>query len=101
MAALKPKARTDLPTVELDGELVIYDEHGKGLHHLNPTATVVYRCFDGQSTVREITDDIAEVSGLPPDRVERQVRRLLKDFREQGLIEGLPIVAEGSPNGQR
>ena len=47
MPLVKPKARDDLTVVELDGEAVIYDEETTELHHLNPTATIVFALCDG------------------------------------------------------
>ena len=98
---MKPKSREDLAVVELDGEAVIFDERSGELHHLNPTATVVFKCFDGSASVKEIADDIAAEAGLPPKEVEKQVRGLLRQFRQAGLIDGgLPVArSQDSGNG--
>ena len=53
--------------VELDGEAVIYDEDTTDLHHLNPTATVVFGLCDGTSTMEEISADIADAFDVPID----------------------------------
>lgn len=86
MPALKPRIREDLTVVELDGEIVIYDERGDDIHHLNPTASVVFSLCDGGSTVREMAREIAEAFGAPEDQVEREVRPLLREFRKAGLL---------------
>lgn len=88
MTAMKPKVRHDLAVVELDGEAVVYDEAASQLHHLNPTATVIFQMCDGSATVKEFSVDIAEAYGLMATEVERQVRALLRDFRKSGLLEG-------------
>jgi PqqD family protein of HPr-rel-A system len=88
LAAIKPRIREDLATAELDGEAVIYDERSGDLHHLNPTATIIFSMCDGTSTVREMSGEIAEAFGVPADDVERQIRSLLKEFREAGLLNG-------------
>ena len=49
MPLVKPKVRDGLTVVELDGEAVIYDEETTELHHLNPTATIVFGLCDGRS----------------------------------------------------
>ena len=36
-------------SVEIDGELVLLDEHEDRLHHLNPTASLLWSCFDGEA----------------------------------------------------
>jgi hypothetical protein len=86
MAAIKPKARDDLAVVELDGELVIYDEEQGNLHHLNPTASLVFSLFDGSATVKEHARDIANVYGMPIEEIEQQIRALIRQFRKSGLL---------------
>ena len=88
-APIKPKVREDLAIVELDGEAVIYDEANESLHHLNPTATLIFSLCDGTGTVRECSTDIAEAYGLDPAEVEREVRGLLREFRKSSLLNGI------------
>jgi PqqD family protein of HPr-rel-A system len=83
---VKPLARGDLTVVELDGEAVIYDEETTELHHLNPTATIVFGLCDGTSTMREMSSDIAEAFGVPIEQVEPQVRTLVRRFRKARLL---------------
>jgi PqqD family protein of HPr-rel-A system len=86
--AIKPKIRDDLAAAELDGEAVIYDERTGELHHLNPTATIVFSLCDGTSTVREMSGEIAGAFGVPAGEVERDIRALLRTFRKAGLLNG-------------
>ena len=87
MPATKPQIREDLTVVELDGEAVVYDERTGDLHHLNPTATLVFGLCDGTATGRELAIDIAEAYGQPVDEVVQQVQGLLQQFRKAKLIE--------------
>jgi PqqD family protein of HPr-rel-A system len=87
MPLVRPKVRDDLTVVELDGEAVIYDEATTELHHLNPTATIVFRLCDGTCTMREMSVDIADAFGVPADEVEPQVRSLIRTFRGSGLLQ--------------
>jgi hypothetical protein len=96
--ALKPKVRADLAVVEVEGEAIVYDDRGKRLHHLNPTATIVFGLCDGRSTIPELSGDIAEAFGLPPRDVERQVRALLRQFRAQEFLEPASVAP---PNGSK
>ena len=84
---LRPKSRDDLAVVELDGETVIYDESNGNLHHLNPTATIVFSLCDGTATIGELAAEIAGAFSMPADEVETQVRGLLRSFRTQALLE--------------
>jgi len=87
VAAVKPKVREDLAVVELDGEAVIYDERTNDLHLLNPTATIVFHLCDGTATMREMSADISQTFGVPDDEIERQVRSLVRRFRDAELLE--------------
>ena len=95
MPPVKPKARDDLTVVELDGETVIYDEETTELHHLNPTATIVFGLCDGSSTMKEISADISEVFQVPIQEVEPQVRGLIRRLREAKLLVPSPSSSRG------
>jgi len=102
MPALKPKVRSDLSVVEMEGEAVIYDELTSQIHYLNRTATIVFNLCDGRATIPEFSKDIAEAFALKPPEVERQVRSLVRSFREAGFLEGKPgPSAANSSNGSK
>jgi len=82
-----PRAREDLAVVVLDGEAVIYDEETQDLHHLNPTATVVFSLCEGTSTIREIAEEISQTFRVPANDIEAQIRPLLRQLRRAGLLE--------------
>lgn len=103
MPLVKPKVRDDLTVVELDGEAVIYDEKTTELHHLNPTATIVFGLCDGTATMRDMATDISGVFGVPAPDVEAQVRTLIRQLRKVDLLEpsGRYVArsTEGTPEG--
>jgi PqqD family protein of HPr-rel-A system len=86
MAATKPMVREGLTVVELDGEAVIYDEETSDLHHLNPTATIVFGLCDGSATIADISTDISEAFGVPVEEVRGQVRTLIRQLRRANLL---------------
>lgn len=88
MPAMRPKIREDLAVVELDHEAIVYDEDAGRLHHLNPTATMIFQMCDGTATVKELSADIADAYGLETSDVERQIRALLREFRKSDLLKG-------------
>ena len=97
MPQVKPRVREDLTVVELDGEAVIYDEESHDLHHLNPTATLVFGLCDGTSTMKQMSLDIAEAFEVPVDEVEPEVRALIRRFRTSGLLSsGRTATAVGT-----
>jgi hypothetical protein len=85
---MKPRVREDLEIVELDGEAVIYDEATRELHHLNPTATIVLSLCDGTLAVKEMVAEISGAFGMAAAELEPQVRRVVREFRKAGLLNG-------------
>jgi PqqD family protein of HPr-rel-A system len=95
VAITRPKVRDDLTVVELDGEAVIYDEVSGELHHLNPSATVVFGLFDGTATVRVLATELSEAFGIPVEQMESQLRALVRQFRKLGLMNGSKRISDG------
>ncbi len=88
-AAFVPVARDAIHTVEIDGEAVLLDERENRLHHLNATATLVWKCLDGRSTVGDIVTDASEVLGAPYDLVLADTIAVCRDLGAQGLLAGV------------
>ena len=84
----RPRARSDLTVVELDGEAVIYDERNGDLHRLNPTATMVFSFLDGSTTLEELSADISDAYGVPPEEISAQVSQLISEFADSHLLVG-------------
>jgi len=79
-----PRPRPDLQWVELDGEVVVYDDGV--LHKLDPIATVVWKALDGVTTLDELADELAEVYGADREQVLADVRAWVAVARSQRLL---------------
>ena len=86
MPATKPRMRADLTLVELDQEAVVYDPMSGLVHYLNPMASLVFQLCDGTATVKETTADLAEANEVEPDAIAADIRKLIKQFRDTGLV---------------
>ena len=89
---MKPLVRDGLTVVELDGEAVIYDEETGELHHLNPSATIVFGLCDGTQTPDEMAAEIAAAFGVPVEEMTPQVREVVDQFGYAGLLDGVARV---------
>jgi hypothetical protein len=91
---LKPKTRPGLVVADFGEELVVCEPspgHSQ-IHYLNPSAATVFRLCDGTGTPTELAADIADAYGLPIKQVERDVVKLVRTFRRQGLLTVKPVV---------
>jgi Coenzyme PQQ synthesis protein D (PqqD) len=99
MARVKPRARTDLDVVEVEGEAVVYDPSARQAHYLNHSAALVFSLCDGETTIFDMADAIVDVYEMPFDEVDSQVRKLLRDLRQLGILEGsAQTPAEAEPS---
>ena len=95
MPALKPKARADLTFVPIEDEAILYDPEAVRLHHLNPSAALIFQLCDGSGTVKELARDIAEELELPHDEILNQVRSVVNHFRHSGILDGRRRKSDG------
>lgn len=75
--------------VEVDGEAVLYHEHALTVHALNPTATVIWNCLDGEVSVGELCDDLAAAFSIQVETLQGDVVEAVREFGRQGLLEGV------------
>jgi len=83
-----PRARRDLSLQEVGEEGLLYDREGAMVHILNRTALFAWRMCDGRRKPEEIGAALVKAfRGAEPGRVEADVRRILEEFEERGILE--------------
>jgi hypothetical protein len=85
MTPQRPTIAEDLDVNETDDGLIIYQESADRVHHLNPTAAVVFALCDGTRTASEIARLVAETFGLA-DSPEAKTNACLEDLARENLI---------------
>jgi uncharacterized metal-binding protein len=63
------------------------------VHHLNPSAAVIWQLCSGEASVEQLAQEIAEEYGLRTDQVLEQVASVIAEFDALDLVED-----EGDPN---
>jgi hypothetical protein len=84
-----PSTRPDVAHVEVDGEVVLYDDVAKVMHRLNPTASVLWNCMDGSGTLIEIAGDLADAYRADAGAVLDDVVAVTRDLGDKGLLVGI------------
>jgi len=71
----------------VDGELFLVDSSGKAIYHLNAMGTGLWRLLDGACDIDEAAAILAEAfPDTGSERIEQDVRRLIKDLLACGLL---------------
>jgi hypothetical protein len=87
-----PRVRDDIAAVEIDGEMLVFDESASAWHLLNPSAAMVWQIADGTASVLELAQDISSVLGVDLTDATAGVVAALRDFRARGLLAGVEPV---------
>ena len=76
-------------------EMVLVDGESGMVHALNPSAALVWQCFDGESPLAEIIADLAYVLDASTAKLEADVVAMTRAAAEAGLLEGVePLAAD-------
>ncbi len=86
LAGLRPLRKEGLFLRQAKGENAVYDPESGKVHLLNATAWAIWDLCDGDTDPEEMIDAICEISRMHRDLVSEDVRRVLKEFDEAGLL---------------
>lgn len=96
-----PSPIEGIHTVELDGELVLFDTTSRRVSHLDRLASLIWPFLDGETTVEELVDDLAAVFEVAREDVRSDLAAMLSALWTAGFLEpradsevtGVPSVA--------
>jgi hypothetical protein len=71
---------------DVGDELLVLDRETNRLHHLNPTASWIYRRCDGRNSVETLVDALIDQFAIERETVERDLLQTLAQLRTLGLI---------------
>lgn len=86
--------RVEMPTVELEGDAIIYDEQREVAHLLTPTGAIVWSLLDGQVRLGELATDLAEAFGASREDVLGDVMVLVGELAQRGLLANVSPTAD-------
>ena len=82
-----PRQSADVLALDMGDGLVLFNRGSSVVHHLNPSAALVWHLCNGTGTVVELSADIAAEYGREPAGVESEVKHLVAEFEALGLVE--------------
>jgi hypothetical protein len=74
-------------SVELDGETVVLHEGRAELHHLDAVATRVWTRLDGQTSLRDTCQALADEFGVDLAKVQSDVQTLVARLARDNMLE--------------
>jgi hypothetical protein len=83
----RPAKCADVLELDMGDGLILYNHDSSLVHHLNPSASLVWNLCDGEATVGQLATEIAEEYGLKGPDVLEQVSAVIAEFDALDLIE--------------
>ena len=83
-----PHLSPDLIPLEVGAETVLLGNYGQALV-LNPTAGLVWRFLDGETTIADLIDDFSEVLDVDRDTVRADIVDFVRALGRSGLLQGV------------
>jgi hypothetical protein len=74
-----PRKSDDVLELDMGDGIVLYDPAVRLVHHLNPSASVVWQLLDGRVNLGQLTDEISEELRREPAQVRDQIEGLVAD----------------------
>ena len=94
-SSYRPRKRADVLELDMGDGFILYNHDSSLVHHLNPTAAVVWQVLDGEATVETLAAEVADEYGLPVENVHMQVTSLIAELDAMGLVEDASSDASG------
>src|SRR6266576_436803 len=91
-----PRPSERLFDVAVGTELVVVDGLTWQAHILNPTAALVWRCLDGETSLEELVADFSDAMQTDPDVVRTDLLDMTRGLGRAGLLDGVaePVETE-------
>ena len=84
---LRRRSSPDVEWVEVEGQIVAWNENTQALQLLDPIASLVYQLLDGRSALGEIIVDLGAEFGREVAEVESDVLQLASSLLSMNLVE--------------
>jgi len=84
--------KDDIVVLELDGEVLLYDQKTNKAFNLNKTSSLIWELCDGKHSLSEISRLLGEKLNAPVD--EGLVWLALEQMRQESLIENEVVLPE-------
>ena len=87
-ALVRPIRQSDVSAFPLDDELVLYEPEAGSTFVLNPTASFIWSLCDGDRTLEEVAEELADRYGVSEQQALSDVAALLESLERAGFLAG-------------
>lgn len=98
-----PRKRADVLELDMGDGIVLYDPGSKLVHHLNPSASLLWQLAEGDASLGQLADEISTELRLDRSEVHEQFVSLVAELDALGLLSDTndTAVPPDSPDRER
>ena len=85
--AYRPRKAADVLELDMGDGIILYNHDSNLVHHLNPSAAILWALCDGDASVEQLALEVAEEYALDHEQVEREIAELIAELDALGLVE--------------
>jgi PqqD family protein of HPr-rel-A system len=83
----RPAKAPDVLELDMGDGLILYNHDSSLVHHLNPSAALLWQLCDGEASVGELATEISQEYGLGDGAALRQISAVIAEFDALDLVE--------------
>jgi hypothetical protein len=87
--AYRPRKAVEVLELDMGDGVILYSHHSRLVHHLNPSAALLWRLCEGKATVKDLAVTIAKEYDLAPDVVLDEISGVIAEFDALNLVRDL------------
>jgi PqqD family protein of HPr-rel-A system len=87
-----PRKRADVLELDLGDGVILYDDSSTLVHHLSPSASVIWQLCQGDASVETLATEVAEELGHERDQVLADITALVAELDALGLVEDATVA---------
>lgn len=82
-----PRKRSGVLELDLGDGVILYDDASTLVHHLSPSASVIWQLCQGDASVETLATEVAEELGHERAQVLADITALVAELDALGLVE--------------
>jgi Coenzyme PQQ synthesis protein D (PqqD) len=81
-----PRKGADVLELDMGDGIILYNRDADLVHHLNPTAGLMWHLFEGEASIATLATEVSEECGIELGRARSQLQSLAAELDALGLV---------------
>jgi PqqD family protein of HPr-rel-A system len=83
----QPEKAADVLELDMEDGFILFNHDSSLVHHLNPSAAIIWQLCDGSATISELAADVSAEFHLDGDETIKQLVGVIAELDALGLVK--------------